>query len=89
MVYILEFDRPMHHAKYYIGYCNEGKLDARMHYHRSKRGARITAAAVEQGIGFNVIYTFPGADRNFERKLKNRKNTPKLVESLRRQGLIT
>jgi hypothetical protein len=41
------------------------------------RGAKITQALVARGIGFQIARIWPD-DRRFERKLKNRKNAPKL-----------
>jgi hypothetical protein len=34
--------------------------------------------AKERGIGFDVVRIWEDGDKNFERKLKNRKNSPKL-----------
>jgi predicted GIY-YIG superfamily endonuclease len=90
MIYILEFEQPLgnarHAASYYIGYCEEGRLEDRLQQHRSGGGAAITRACVERGIGFEVIITLPG-DRSKERQLKRRKNTPRLVRQIKR-GII-
>lgn len=87
MIYILKFDRPLGsqnprgQARYYIGYCDDGNLDSRLEDHRTGAGAAITRACVRRGIGFELVLTLPG-DRTEERKLKNRKSTPKLVQQL-------
>jgi predicted GIY-YIG superfamily endonuclease len=88
MIYILRFERPLGNprnprgmAQYYIGWCEEGKLDRRLAAHRAGRGAVITRAAVREGIRFDVIFTMPGS-RKDERRLKNQKNTPRLVRRL-------
>ena len=88
MIYILQFEQPLGNpaksrgqARYYIGYCDDGKLEQRISEHRSGTGAKITRAAVRNGIGFRVVITLPG-DRAEERRLKKRKNTPKLVAQL-------
>lgn len=88
MVYILEFDQPLKHARYYIGYCDDSKFNARMRHHERGTGARITAAARREGIAWHCIATFEGAGRDFERALKNKKNTPRLVQKLRKEGVI-
>jgi hypothetical protein len=40
-------------------------------------GARILAAAVDRGIGFDVVRTWEGG-RELERRLKDLHNAPKL-----------
>ena len=83
MIYILEFDRPLHHARYYLGWTkDEYTLPARLKHHANGTGAAICRAAVEQGISFKCIATFPGT-RHDERRLKQYKNTPRLVRRLR------
>lgn len=86
-VYILEFSRPLHHARYYVGFTALDPVE-RLQEHISGRGARITQVAVERNIGLTLIHTFPGS-RSDERAIKNRKNTPRYVRSLRRQGVIS
>lgn len=94
MIYILEFKRPLGNpnnkrgqAQYYIGYCDDDRLEGRLDEHAAGRGARITAAAAAMGIGFDLVLTIPG-DRSVERKLKSYKNTPKLVRRYRQTGLL-
>lgn len=86
MIYILKFERPLGNpakkhgtAQFYVGYCDDGKLERRLKAHRTGRGAAITRAASQQGISFEVVLTLPG-DRNTERAIKNQKNTRKFVE---------
>lgn len=77
-VYLLHFERPispLHTCQHYLGWCLD--LDARIAAHRSGAGARLTQVAVERGIGFEVVRTWPGS-RTFERLLKARKDTPRL-----------
>lgn len=83
-VYFLEFDTPLGNlnnkraqAKFYIGWTDD--VDARLAEHRAGRGAKITAAAVERGIGFKVVLVIDG-DRSVERAIKNKKNTRKFLE---------
>ncbi len=77
-IYLLHFDRPVstaHTCQHYLGWCLD--LDARLSAHRAGRGSRLTQIAVERGIGFEVVRTWPG-DRTLERRLKNRKESPRL-----------
>jgi hypothetical protein len=79
MVYLLCFHAHLHHARHYLGFCDGAQnLDNRMALHRSGRGAKLVAAAVKAGIDFDVVRIWPNGDRNFERKLKNQKNGPRL-----------
>lgn len=82
VVYLLHFDAPIGNpnsprgqAQHYLGYAD--RLDRRALQHLMGRGAKITQALHRLGIGFQIAATWPG-DRRFERKLKNRKEGPKL-----------
>jgi predicted GIY-YIG superfamily endonuclease len=87
MLYVLRFSEPLGdrsnprgQARYYLGFCEDGRLEARLAEHRAGQGARITAAAVERHIWFDVVLTLPGT-RADERHLKtSHKNWRKLVE---------
>lgn len=74
-IYLLHFDRPLAHAKHYLGWTEH--LEERLDCHRRGDGARIMAVLAEQGIGWRLVRTWKG-DRNLERRLKNRKETPQL-----------
>ena len=76
MIYILHFDEPYHHARHYVGYCGENKLEERLARHRAGQGSRLVYAIELAGIDFTVALTHEG-DRTFERRLKNAKNTPR------------
>lgn len=86
-VYVLKFDAPLgnekHQAQWYVGYASN--IGGRLHYHECGRGASITKAAVERGIGFTVALVISGATRALERQIKNRHNTRKFVESYLKQ----
>lgn len=88
MIYILQFSKPLGNpkepkgqAQYYIGYCEDGRLEERLEEHQKGYGAAITRAAVNKGIQFKAILTMDG-DRSLERQLKRQKNTPRLVKKL-------
>jgi hypothetical protein len=68
-------NNPLGQAAHYIGYAVD--LAARLAEHRAGRGAALTRAAVQRGIGFEVVRVWPG-DRHLERLLKNRKSAPRL-----------
>ena len=63
---------PKGRAGHYLGWADD--VGARMAEHRAGRGARILAACVEQGIASEVVRTWAGVDRNFERRLKRQHN---------------
>lgn len=77
-VYLLHFSQPIsdkHTCQHYIGWAKH--LPSRIAAHMSGHGARLTQVARERGITFTVARVWEG-DRYFERKLKNRKEGPKL-----------
>jgi len=75
MIYLLHYDRPLHHAQHYLGFTDD--LDARTARHLNGFGGRLPAVFSELGISFRIARTWDG-DRKLERKLKNRKNGRKL-----------
>lgn len=77
IVYLIHFDAPYHHARHYLGFCEEGNLDSRMDTHLSGSGSKLLRAVTKAGITWRVVKTWSG-DRNFERALKNRKNSSRL-----------
>lgn len=92
MIYILEFEQPVgtprHSARYYIGWAQtEETLHRRVDYHRLGQGAAITRAAADRGINMRLVAILPG-DKHEERRLKNLKNTPRLVKQLTAQGRV-
>jgi hypothetical protein len=68
-------DQPLGGARHYLGQTVD--LDRRLAQHRDGTGARILAAAVERGIGFELVRTWPGG-RETERRLKRLRNSPRL-----------
>ena len=82
MVYLLHFDAPLHRARHYVGWSQNGHtLRSRLEAHRTGQGARLMrAVCLDHGIDFQLarVWKGPRADRNFECHIKNRKNAPKL-----------
>lgn len=92
-VYLLHFDRPVAEgrpAQHYMGFADGGEdaVQRRLRRHLEKRGSRLVAAAVKRGIEVRLAFVWPEGDRDFERRLKNRKEskvfcpicTPKAAE---------
>lgn len=78
MVYLLHFSAPIsdkHTCQHYLGFAHD--LDARLAEHAAGRGARLTQVALERGITWECVRTWPG-DRSAERRLKHRKSSPRL-----------
>ena len=74
-VYLIHFDEKYHHAAHYIGFCEEGKVEARLERHKSGGGARLLQVLNEKGIDYKIVRVWRDKDRNFERKLKNHKKS--------------
>jgi predicted GIY-YIG superfamily endonuclease len=81
VVYLVHLDQklgsshPNGSAGHYLG--TTINLAQRLTTHREGKGAKILAAAVERGIGFDVVRTWPGG-RAEERRLKRQRNAPRL-----------
>ena len=70
-VYVLHFDKPLCHAQHYIGCTCD--VRQRLITHAQGRGARIVAAAMEQGITWRLAalgVTHVAGMRRIERQLK-------------------
>lgn len=81
-VYLLHFSRPLGNldnpralASHYVGWA--ANLDRRIRQHRAGEGCHLTRAAVERGIAFEVVATWPG-DWRLERHIKSLKAAPRL-----------
>lgn len=78
-VYLIHFEKPFKHAKHYIGFSSSKRnVQLRLDHHRHGRGSRLLRAVAEAGISFDVVRIWEEGDRTFERKLKRRKEAPKL-----------
>jgi predicted GIY-YIG superfamily endonuclease len=90
-VYCLMFERPIGDignphgsAQTYIGYCADGRVSDRLSEHRSGRGATLTRYAHEMGIEYRTVFVIAGGTRAMERKMKQYKNTKKLIDQYER-----
>lgn len=98
MVYLIHFQEPVGdrenphgQARHYLGYSWDP--EARCKLHAQGRGARLLQAVEEQGIPWEIARLWEGG-RKLERKLKARKDAPKLCplcsgEAALRRGLYT
>jgi len=75
-VYLLHISPPYEHARHYMGYADN--ILARLKEHRAGRGARLTQVAVDAGCTLVLARTWEDGDRKLERRLKRRKEAPKL-----------
>lgn len=82
-VYLLHYDAPIGdpgnphgYAQHYIGWTDDLETRLDEHAHGAAR-ARLTTAFYQAGISFVLARTWEG-DRKLERRLKNRKNAPRL-----------
>lgn len=79
MVYLIHLEQKLKHSQHYIGFVDgENRLKTRVEYHRKGQGSKFLKAVTLAGIEFSVVRTWKDGDRNFERKLKNRKNAKAL-----------
>jgi predicted GIY-YIG superfamily endonuclease len=85
-IYLLHFDRPLSHARHYVGYTDDPTPDRRIARHRQGRGSKLMAAVVQAGITFSVARVWSDANRDQERQIKKGKNAPKLCPICRQQG---
>jgi predicted GIY-YIG superfamily endonuclease len=72
-VYLIHFDRPLHHARHYIGWTRNEIV--RIEAHRNGRGSRLLAAVQAEGIPWQVVRRWSGT-RDHERALKKQRHGP-------------
>lgn len=78
MVYLIHFNEAFKGVQHYLGYSADEKFSARIHHHEKGTGSRLVRAVNKAGIKWSVVRQWPNEDGNFERMLKNKKNTPAL-----------
>lgn len=79
-VYLIHFDRPLHHARHYLG--SAVSISLRVAEHRAGKGAKLLAAVNAAGIGWSVVRTWRGG-RRLERVLKNKHKAGRLCPCCR------
>lgn len=75
-VYLIHFDKPLAHAKHYIGFADgdQHKIEKRLKRHKKNRGSALMAAVNAAGIDYQVVRIWLGWTKDQERELKNKKN---------------
>lgn len=73
-VYVLHIHPAFRHARHYIGWTDAEDVAERLTAHEHGRGSRLLRAACAAGHKIEIAHVFIGADRNFERRLKKRKD---------------
>jgi hypothetical protein len=84
MIYLLHYDRPLHHAQHYLGSCDDPQRI--QHHGNGTSRARLPQVFCQLGVQFVVARTWEGG-RTGERKLKNQKNARVLCPICRIQKL--
>jgi predicted GIY-YIG superfamily endonuclease len=72
-VYLVHFDRPLAHARHYIGWTRDEEI--RVERHRNGHGSRLLAAVQREGIPWTVVRRWRGS-RAHERYLKRQRHAP-------------
>lgn len=75
-VYLYHFTKSHKHARHYIGFSED--VLQRFETHLKGNGNPLVRTVIDSGNTVEFIRFWKGADREFERKLKNRKNAAKL-----------
>ncbi len=75
-VYLICFEKHFKHARHYLGFTQVG--EKREQRHIDGNGSKLLRAVDKAGIAFQVVRTWEGVDRHFERKLKKQKNSKNL-----------
>lgn len=77
-IYLLHFDPPYRHAKHYLGW-TEKQPEERLAIHLNGKGSPLVRAQLRSGGTVTLVRIWEDVDRNFERQLKNRRNTPRTL----------
>jgi hypothetical protein len=76
IIYLIHFDRPLAHARHYIGFSTKQSPLARLKVHRANQGAHILRVLNTLGIGYHVARVWRKKKRSDERDMKNAKCAP-------------
>lgn len=74
-VYLLHVDPSWRGRSHYIGFTNSSHPASRVARHKAGRGGTYTSRLVRAGHNLKLAVFWPGADENFERWLKEQRNT--------------
>jgi len=69
-VYLIHLDKPLAHARHYVGFAYFPLR--RFSHHLNGSGSRMLAACIERGITFRLARVWRKRTRRFERRMKKR-----------------
>ena len=75
MTYLMHFEKEYKGCGHYLGFCEDGNLESRLKKHKSGNGAKLLKALNQANIKYEIVRIWQNEDRNFERRLKNQKNS--------------
>jgi predicted GIY-YIG superfamily endonuclease len=82
-VYLIALSKPIgndkHRAQFYVGWAKNIYKRIKQHKNGSKHSAAFTRAAIQAGCEIHCVRVWLGETRDFERRLKRRKNHKRLV----------
>lgn len=90
-VYLLCIEAPGLHvtgnryARHYLGW-TEGAVADRVATHLAGQGSPLIKAALARGLAVELVREWHGVDRHFERRLKNRREAPRLCPTCNVRG---
>ena len=69
-IYLLHFDEPFGHARHYLGFAPEGKVEERLAKHGTSKGANLLKHVKRAGISWVLAKVWHNKTRNDERSKK-------------------
>ncbi len=75
-VYLLHFEEPYYHAQHYLGWSMSPFERFQRHIIRCEQP--LIRAVITAGISIEIVRIWDDVDRHFERRLKKRRNHPRL-----------
>lgn len=80
-VYLIHLDKPLGHAKHYLGYTSLETVTERLERHRAGNGARLLQVANQRGITYSIVRTWEFERcqdaKSFERRMKLNSHVPR------------
>lgn len=67
-IYLIHFERPLHHARHYLGWTTS--VVDRLDRHSAGNGSRLMAAVNQAGIPYSIARIWPRSTRDQERAMK-------------------
>lgn len=77
-LYLLHFSRRLRHAGHYLGYADDVERRVAQHIACGVKASPLVRAAIAAGATVELVRTWPGGDRNLERRLKRQNHGPRL-----------